>query len=288
MKVLRTLGLTAAAMALVAAGSAKAENREGWYIGAGALAHMPRNATSTFSGLSNEIKYHTGWGASLYGGYAWGNGFRSEGEGTYHRAGVSSVVGGGAADGYLTNVNFMGNLIYDFDLGMQVTPYIGGGIGIDVINAEDMKTLSGGRILDSTQTKFAYQGIAGMIFDIDGKWSIIADYRYKGTTAPSFKTSVGDRAKTDNASHNFMLGFRYLFDLDPLPPPPLEPIAMPMQPMPAPMPRPMPMAKPAVPAVPQSFMVFFDFDKSYLTPEAKRIVARQRRNISAAAMSAST
>lgn len=32
-------------------------------------------------------------------------------------------------------------------------------------------------------------------------------------------------------------------------------------------------AQPAVPPVPQSYMVFFDFDKSVLTPEAKRIIA---------------
>jgi OOP family OmpA-OmpF porin len=48
---------------------------------------------------------------------------------------------------------------------------------------------------------------------------------------------------------------------------------MPMHSSAAPMVAPRPGMRPAVAGTPQNFMVFFDFNKSTLTPEAKRIIA---------------
>jgi outer membrane protein OmpA-like peptidoglycan-associated protein len=113
---------------------------------------------------------------------------------------------------------------------------------------------------------FAYQGIAGVAAQLDDNWAVTADYRYVGTPDQKFHTSSGAGAYAENTSHNIVLGIRYSFG-EPTPPPPMHAAAPP--------PRPMVRAAtpPAVAPIPQSFMVFFDFNKSVLTPEAKRILA---------------
>ncbi|HAX91202.1 MAG TPA: hypothetical protein DCY07_03205, partial [Rhodospirillaceae bacterium] len=101
-------------------------------------------------------------------------------------------------------------------------------------------------------------------------WAFTADYRYFATPDVKFKSSTGVRAETENSSHNLMMGIRYTF---------AEPEAKAPAPMaaPAPVPAKVPAApKPVAPIVapiPQSYIVFFDFDKDKLTPEALRIIA---------------
>jgi OmpA-OmpF porin, OOP family len=270
---MKKLALAAAMAVVMTPAFANAEVREGWYIGAGALAHKPVESSAGIAGTTNKLKYNWGWGTGLFGGYAWGNGFRTEGEFFYRRADVRSLSGAGvgAPNGELINMDIMGNLLYDFEVTEWFMPYLGAGLGIGVVDGENLKTLTGGRILNSTHTKFTYQGIAGLGFMIDPNWYLFVDYRFVGTNSPKFKSNLGDRADSTNRSHNLMFGFRFHFDTPAEMPP--APLPMPAQLRPAPMPQPRPMARPVVPAVPQTYMVFFDFDKSVLTPEAKRIIA---------------
>jgi outer membrane protein OmpA-like peptidoglycan-associated protein len=78
----------------------------------------------------------------------------------------------------------------------------------------------------------------------------------------------------DNASHNVILGVRYSFDTpqEPVPSAP-PPVMAPMHTTTAPVVAPRTAAKPVVAPVGQNYTVFFDFNKSTLTPEAKRIIA---------------
>jgi outer membrane protein OmpA-like peptidoglycan-associated protein len=62
-----------------------------------------------------------------------------------------------------------------------------------------------------------------------------------------------------------MLGFRYSFGAPPAPAPAAAPA-----PAPAPVARPAP---PPAPAIPQKFIVFFDFDKANLRADAQKIVS---------------
>jgi OmpA-OmpF porin, OOP family len=275
MKQLRTLALGVAALALlgpVAAHAAEAVH-QGWYVGLDDVVGLQTDSDSKVGGTTDIVKYNAGWGVSGSGGYAFGNGIRTEGEVTYRRNQVDKVTGVGAgsqADGHLRNINFMANGLYDFYTGTRFTPYIGAGVGGALVNAENIYTVNG-RTLDSEKFTFAYQGIAGLQFALDKHWSFTTDYRYVRTLDPKFKTNAGDKAETENASHNILIGLRYQFGGEPAPAP--APAPVPAQAAPAPVPAPAPVAKPAVPAVPQSYMVFFDFDKATLTPEAKRIIA---------------
>ncbi len=265
----RIFMLAALAVAILAPGAVQAEQGN-WYVGAGGMPVFQQDADSNVNSTTNIIKYNTGWGVSGSGGYAWGNGIRTEAEVAYRRNSVDSIEGTGAGpaqEGHFSTVSLMGNVLYDIKTGTMITPYVGAGIGLGIPMADDIRTTVG-RTVDSTRPTFAYQFIGGMSAALNTNWALTADYRYFRTLDEKFKTNLGDRATIDNASHNVMVGVRYTFAKpEPKPMPPMA------QPAPAPVPAAPPVAKPAVPEVPQSYMVFFDFDKSILTPEAKRIIA---------------
>jgi len=264
----RTFGMAVAAFALLAPFSAQASVPDGWYLGGNTNMVFQEDGESSLSGVSNDIEYKTGWGLGGYGGYGWGNGIRTEGEFVYRHSAANDIHGTNSGDvgGGIHNMAFMGNVLYEYDTGMRLTPYVGAGAGVSLVDADNLRTINGA-VLDSTRTAFAYQGIAGVAYDLEGGWDLTADYRYFATPDLKFKTDAGVRAETENASHNLMIGVRYTFDK-----PKAAPVAAPA---PAPVPAPVApkAAAPVVAPVPQSYMVFFDFDKSSLTPEAQRIIA---------------
>lgn len=247
--------------------------RAGWYIGAGALVSQQLDSDSELNGVTNQIEFNPGWGVLGNGGYAWGNGIRTEGEIAYRSSSVDSIDGTGSAandGGRFNNLSFMGNLLYDFNTGTRFTPYVGAGLGTSLVKADNVRTVNF-QTLDSRRMEFAYQAIGGVSYWLDNNWSAGVDYRYFRTNEAKFKTNLNSRAATDNASHNIVVGIRYTFD-DVVAPPP-APAPRPAQVTPPPAPRPAPVAAPVVPPVPQSYMVFFDFDRAVLTPEAQRIIA---------------
>jgi len=265
----RTMSMAAAALAILAPLSANASVPTGFYVGGNTNMSFQDDADSSVAGVTNVIEYKTGWGLDGYGGYAWGNGIRTEGEVAYRHAQTDHVTGtrSGAAGGGIHNWAFMGNALYDFDTGTRITPYVGAGIGVAAVDADNMRTINNST-LDSTRAAFAYQGIAGASIALEGNWAFTADYRYFATTPDvKFKTNGATRAETENASHNLMLGIRYTFAK------PAEVAAAAPAPAPVPAPAAQKAVAPAVAPIPQSYMVFFDFDKATLTPEATRILA---------------
>ncbi len=279
---MKTLAMTAATIALLAPFGAQAAGplSEGWYVGAEAMMSHQTDSDSEVGGVTNSIEFTTGWGVGGSAGYAWGNGIRTEGEIAYRRSNVDDVTGTGSGpfnNGELNNISFMGNALYDFDTGTPFTPYLGAGIGGSIVHADEISTVNT-RTLDGEKLAFAYQGIAGVSAALDDNWSASVDYRYFRTTDADIKTNVGDKASTGNASHNIVFGLRYLFDQEEPAPAPMPRLA---EATPAPAPVPQPVARPVVAPVAQSYMVFFDFDKSNLTPEAKRIIASAAQDFKA-------
>jgi outer membrane protein OmpA-like peptidoglycan-associated protein len=150
-------------------------------------------------------------------------------------------------------------------INFPVQPYVGGGIGLAQINVNNVSR-AGGFISDS-DTQFAYQGIAGLGWNINPNWRANLDYRYFATLDPSFTTDRGAAVTGEYSSHAAMLGFTYKFGAPkPAPAPAVMPVAAP-----APQPAPAPAPAPAVKA-PRNFLVFFDFDKADITPEAQKII----------------
>jgi outer membrane protein OmpA-like peptidoglycan-associated protein len=270
MKNISLYGSAAAAIALLfSVTPAKADPIPGWYLGLGAAAVMPTDSDEGVANKDNKVSFDTGWGILGSLGYGFDNNLRLEGELGEFRTNADKVDGAGGTTGRINNVDFMTNLYYDFRTGTNWTPYIGGGIGLASVDADHIGVLTNGGSYNDSSLEFAYQGIAGVAYQIADNWSLTTDYRYTATTNPTFKTTAGASGDFQNASHNIVVGVRYTMHVPERPAPKVEEVAAAT---PAPPPAPPPPPPPPPPAVPQSYMVFFDFDKSTITPEAERIL----------------
>ena len=265
-----TLCVALAVLALFVAGGAHAQT-PGWYVGGeGAWSHLnDQSATATIPGASTPLKIHPGEGfaAGANGGYEFGNGLRLEGELVYRRHDEKTATIAGVTvptHGNIDNLAIMGNAYYDFNNATKFTPYIGGGVGAARLHLDDFNITGTPGSLSDDNWRLAYQGIAGVRYTIDPSWSASLDYRYFATTDPKFSGTVAGAPsglKTEYNTHNVMLGVAYHF----APPPPPPPVAAPV-----------PAAAPATVAPPptavRQFTVYFEFDRSDLTPEGSRVV----------------
>lgn len=258
-----------AVLGFILAGSAQAQT-PGWYVGGeGAWSHLnDQGATATGPGTSTPLKIHPGEGfaAGVNGGYEFGSGPRLEGELVYRRHDEKSATSAGITSpttGNIDNLAIMGNAYYDFNNATKFTPYIGAGVGAARLHLDDFNSV-GSPGLSDDDWQFAYQGIAGVRYTIDPNWSASLDYRYFATTDPKFSGTVAGAPsglKTEYNTHNVMLGVAYHF----APPPPPPPAATPV-------PAAAPATVPPPPAPPRQFTVYFEFDKSDLTPEGAKVV----------------
>jgi opacity protein-like surface antigen len=108
------------------------------------------------------------------------------------------------------SVSEMANVIYDLDIGLPVSPHIGGGIGAAEVT-RNLTNIFGGT--HDTVTVFAYQGMAGLRYWLSPAVAIDLDYRYFATTDTTFlSTNVGgDRIHSDYGTHNVIASLVYRF-----------------------------------------------------------------------------
>ena len=290
--------LAVGAMALFLASTANAQT--GWYVGVGGGAVImqdpttditfppPRNITNQVDGVVNagsiiqpgdplfKANMDTGWAVNLSAGYSglFIPQFRVEGEVAYRDNDVSKITesppvgpcfsAGCAGTGDISSLAFMANGYYDFLNSSAFTPYIGGGIGGARVSGNNVGITSPVHFTFSAHDwEFAYQGIAGVRYSLNPNWSLNLDYRYFSTLDPKFTVNIGGTPHSQSTqyhTHNIMLGLAYHF----VPPPPPPPVA-------AAPPPPPPAAPP--PAPPKQFVVYFEFDKSNLSPEGAKVVS---------------
>ncbi len=270
---LRTAMLAATVLAALS-GTALAQSSphaKGFYVG-GALGaslagDLDAKVNSTSIGLnSNNATFQMDTGYAVLGavGYAYGNGLRVEIEPGYRRNGidrVSTAAGNTGLSGRLENLSAMLNALYDIDIGSPLVPYIGAGVGGSRVS---------GKVDGEGESKWkmAYQGIAGVGYALNRDVKLDLSYRYFATADVKASADVGT-IEYENRSHSLMLGLRYQFA------PPAMPVVQAAAPAPAPTPAPAPAAAPAQRVdIQRAFLVFFDFDKSDITPEAARVIAQ--------------
>lgn len=161
--------------------------------------------------------------------------------------------------GDLGVTSFFVNGLYDYPLTPRFAISIGGGLGAGLANANIPITNTAS--ITRTGSGFAWQGIAGLTFVLSNSLEIQADYRYHSidSTSHDFASVMGASATLGQKNiHSAMLNFRWFLSAAE---PPREPVQLPPPPPPPPPPK------------PSTYVVFFDFDRSELTPEALQVVA---------------
>jgi outer membrane protein OmpA-like peptidoglycan-associated protein len=230
----KVLATAAALAALPVVSQAQSLQYPGFYAGIeGGGTWMFQTSTGTPLG-SGTIYPDIGWAAGGMIGYDF-VGPRVELEGVYRRN--TATVGAGPFNAFgaaKDDIGVLANILYDFNAGGVIVPYIGAGAGVAFVRSSALGFSS-----DSTQ--FAYQAILGVGYNIDPQFRVNLDARYYGTTSPNF---VGNTYSNNNISA--MLSLQMKFGAPTVAPPPAA----------------------APPVQTTSFMVFFDWDRSNLSQQA--------------------
>ena len=127
---------------------------------------------------------------------------------------------------------------------------------------------NGYAFLDDSDTHFAWQLLAGVYKPISEHVDVSLKYRYFNVDQVNTVGFTGVGFQTKVRAHSLLVGLTYNFGNDAAPPPP--PVVVPPAPTPPP---PLPLCPPAA-VTPGPFLVFFDWDRSVITPEAAAILDR--------------
>jgi outer membrane protein OmpA-like peptidoglycan-associated protein len=268
---LAALGFASAASAQDMMGPPK-----GLYLGGGLGLSMPPDAKITGPQTSTKADLENFVGGMVNLGYAYPNNLRSEIELGYRQNDVESVGTSGGSGDYST-FNGMINLYYDIPGLGRWTPYLGAGGGMARLELDGVAPVNGSTLSDDDWV-WAYQGIAGVGYQLTNNLGLFADYRYLDTTEGNFTTAGGRELGTDYTEHRVMVGLRWFFGA---PAKKMEPTpAAAPAPMPAPAPAPAPrvQAPAPAPAPARNYLVFFDFDRADLKPDAQSVVRQAAQN----------
>ncbi len=188
--------------------------------------------------------------------------------------GLEGDAEGAGLSGSKTNPNLDAGAIYTEHTSLDFDASIRGKLGIAWTRALIYGT--GGVAFGDVKTTIGFQGAstafesmdevrvgwtagAGAEYQITPNWEAGIEYRYTDLGHQGFASAANDAV--DSNEFNFSaVQLRISYRFAPPPPPP------PMAPMPAaaPMAPPPPMAR--------TFLVFFDFDRYNLTPDARRVI----------------
>lgn len=240
-------------------------------------------AEGTNSAAGSKSRYRHGTGFTGFGSFGWGfgNGLRVEIEGVYNYSNITHRTGTavpGHTRGHDESYGGFVNVLYDIDLrqfgiDVPITPFVGVGAGGLVQHFSPITTRfangTTGR-MGGTNGGFAYQGIVGASYDIPGVpgLAVTTEYRMVGQLNQQAYSSTswgaggagglakGNVDQDHRFNHQFILGLRYAFDTAPPAPPPVAPAVIPQM------------------QAARTYLVFFDWDRSNLTPRARQIVAQ--------------
>ena len=112
--------------------------------------------------------------------------------------------------GSFTSLSFMANGWYDFDIDPDWVPFLGGGVGMSLMNMEITSSNGTPSSYDESDTVFAYQVGAGLGYKVSPKITISLSYRVFGTSEVEFVDPT-DTDTYDYRNHSVLLGVRHNF-----------------------------------------------------------------------------
>jgi outer membrane protein OmpA-like peptidoglycan-associated protein len=179
------------------------------------------------------------------------------------------------AEATVDNWTVMANAFYDIDTGTAWRPYVGAGIGLARNKISDIRStfnaVETATEFGAAHSELAWAAMAGLAYEIGANLFLDLGYRYidfgQLETSGNFTFGAGPVTTGDLRAHEVMIGLRWQFGA--AAPAPRETVAAQPAPAPrpaAPPPQPQPTVKPA-------FLVFFDFDQSSLSAQARDIIA---------------
>jgi outer membrane immunogenic protein len=115
------------------------------------------------------------------------------------------------------SITVLANVWQDIDLGMPITPFFGGGIGVGFVDANKSATLAAPGVINDSASAFAYQIGTGFRYAMSGSASFEVSYRLRGIAGHDLDLNLGPPVPTipmdyDNSfSHNIVVGLTYKF-----------------------------------------------------------------------------
>lgn len=253
---------------------ALAASNDGWYGSLGAQYATDGAVDGSYNGMKADIKGKGGYGGYGALGYAFPNThYRVEGEiGEFFAKGKDKEVSSYKLTKDKNRIwTGMVNGLYDFNRGGKLNPYLGLGLGVARTNVSLAAAMPSGTKLigDDSYNSIAYQGIAGVSYNVNEKVSLDLKYKYlysndiklQGNSLVDYKTAKGSFGKTGDSASIIGLGVTYKFAAAPVAPPVTPPpVTPPVTP------------PPAASCDGKSFVVYFDHNKYNLTDEASSVI----------------
>lgn len=238
-----------------------------------------------YSGTTNEARVNTGmgWEGDVVIGYDFGR-FRLEAEGAYKDQDYDTLfvnapnsAGLVAGRRYLPNTkqktySAMLNALVDIGKDDGFQAYFGGGAGLARVEF-NLAGPDTGVLIDDSDTTFAYQGIAGLRYPVTDNIDIGLKYRYFRVPNAEIDGFANNSLEARTESHSVLASLLVNFggrsepepaQAAPPPPPAYTPPPPPVQAPPPPPPKAVCNTGP--------YIVFFDFDRSDITPEAAGVL----------------
>ncbi|MDE2595770.1 MAG: OmpA family protein [Sphingomonadales bacterium] len=265
------IGLALASTAMATPALARDKS---WYVEGDAGGVIVENIFN-ITGSNNNGTLDTKPGYDFGGivGYDFGA-FRLEAEASYRRAeekkytAGATTVGDALVGGGAEALSFMGNALLDFGPDDGLQGFVGAGAGVGRVKNAVLLTKPNTTDLVDSDTGFAWQALAGVRMPISDHIDFGLKYRYYQQNHNDLVNNAGKNVRTRFRSHSLLGTLTYNFGGAPAPAP--EPVAPPPPPPP---PVVAPVAPPPAPICNKGpYIVFFDWDKSDITPEAASIL----------------
>ncbi|HEX8262595.1 MAG TPA: OmpA family protein [Allosphingosinicella sp.] len=259
-----------------------------WYVGGEFGAMIVEDTNVDIGAVDNALRlnYDYGYDGGLFVGYDLGA-FRIEAEAAYKKADLESfntiiaLPGENAstfppsrefAGGSASALSFMINGMLDFGDDDGISGFVGGGIGMARVKANNQRVFANtAPFLDDSDSKLAWQVFAGVRQAISDNIDVTVKYRFFNVDKVRMVAFNGNESEHRFRSHSLLGGLTFNFGgaepvpevVPPPPPPPYVPPVVEQPPAPPP---------PPPPCVAGPFMVFFDWDKDDITPQAAAIL----------------